>query len=394
MFRRQTTICREGWYYLAIVALVFGGATLKEVNLLLILAGMLLGPLLLNWRAVRATLRGLDVRRTLPPRISAGDFLAIDLSLTNTRRRWSSWAVVVEDRVQQEPSNGSQKRLSPLKPRLLFSYVRPSQSRKLGYRGVLLERGRYRFGPLSLTTRFPFGLFSRTIQTGPTESVLVLPRLGRLTHAWSARPFEAFAGRDLRRRRPGPEGDVYGVREWRSGDAARLIHWRTSARLGKLTVRQFERQRSRDMAVLLDLWLPTYGGATQEDNVELAVSFAATVLTDVCRLPGSNVYLALRNGQVECHGGAASPTLLQALLEQLALVHGQAEEVLPELFAAALRRITAGTEIVIVGTRPTDLAELLHSPRLRGEPGLRDSTRRIRCIDTSSERLAELFQAE
>ena len=50
MFRRQTTICREGWYYLVIVAVVFGGAVFKEVNLLLILAGMLLGPLLLNWR--------------------------------------------------------------------------------------------------------------------------------------------------------------------------------------------------------------------------------------------------------------------------------------------------------------------------------------------------------
>ncbi len=44
MFRRQTTVCREGWYYLAILALVFGGAISKEVNLLLILAGMLLGP--------------------------------------------------------------------------------------------------------------------------------------------------------------------------------------------------------------------------------------------------------------------------------------------------------------------------------------------------------------
>jgi len=42
MFRRQTTVCREGWYYLAILAVVAGGATFKEVNLLLILAGMLL----------------------------------------------------------------------------------------------------------------------------------------------------------------------------------------------------------------------------------------------------------------------------------------------------------------------------------------------------------------
>ena len=66
MFRHQTTICREGLYFLAIIALVFGGAIIKEVNLLLILAGMLLGPFLLNWRAVKANLRGLKVERNLP----------------------------------------------------------------------------------------------------------------------------------------------------------------------------------------------------------------------------------------------------------------------------------------------------------------------------------------
>jgi hypothetical protein len=40
MFRPQTTIRREGWYYLLILAVVLGGAVFKEVNLLLILAGM------------------------------------------------------------------------------------------------------------------------------------------------------------------------------------------------------------------------------------------------------------------------------------------------------------------------------------------------------------------
>ena len=38
MFHRpNTTICREGWYYLLITAIVFAGAMAKEVNLLLVL---------------------------------------------------------------------------------------------------------------------------------------------------------------------------------------------------------------------------------------------------------------------------------------------------------------------------------------------------------------------
>ena len=114
------------------------------------------------------------------------------------------------------------------------------------------------------------------------------------------------------------------MREWRSGDGRRLIHWRSSARLGKLVVRQFERPRNRDVAVVLDLWQPEPPAAEHLENVELAVSFAATVLADLCRKGGSNVYLALSNDGPECVGGPASPALLQGLMEQLAVVEAHA----------------------------------------------------------------------
>ena len=114
------------------------------------------------------------------------------------------------------------------------------------------------------------------------------------------------------------------MREWRSGDGRRLIHWRSSARLGKLVVRQFERPRSRDVAVVLDLWQPEPHSPEHAENVELAVSFAATVLADLCRKGGSNVYLGISNGGPECIGGPASPATLQRLMEQLALVEARA----------------------------------------------------------------------
>ena len=101
MLHPKTTIRRAGWFYLLIVAIVFGGAMLKEVNLLLILAGMLLGPVLLNWQAVKANLRGLSVVRKLPPTLCAGDTLSVGVHLTNPRRRMCCWAVVVEEQIQR-----------------------------------------------------------------------------------------------------------------------------------------------------------------------------------------------------------------------------------------------------------------------------------------------------
>jgi uncharacterized protein (DUF58 family) len=417
-FRRQTTICREGWYYLAIIVLVFGGAIFKDVNLLLVLAGMLLGAFLVNWRAVRTTLAGLRIERQLPSRISAGDVLSVNLSLLNTRRRLGSWAIVAEEQIEREAAAADNNHGRPrayfnfyakgdspifadtkigtvpqptLRPSVLFPYVEAGQSRRGTYRGRLTQRGRYRFGPLRLSTRFPFGLFSRTIDAGQAETLVVLPRLGRLTEGWTSRRLEAFAGTQ-RRQRPGVEGDFYGVREWRGGDGRRLIHWRSSARLGRLVVRQFERPRTRDVAVVLDLWQPENSAAEHAENVELAVSFAATVLADVCRKSGSNVYLGLSNTGPECAGGPASPATLQGLMERLAVAEARTEGALPALLSYALPRIPADTEIVLVSTRGVDLAAPARFAALWSDPLLRERARRISCVDTSSARLSDFFE--
>ncbi len=392
-FRRQTAVCREGWLYLAIVAIVFGGAMFKEVNLLLILAGMLLGPALLNWQAVATNLRRLRIARKLPPGLSAGDRLSVSLVMTNARRRISSWGVEVEDQIRRISTHGSENRRggAPLRPQVLFPYIPANQSRKGGYRGRLLERGRYEFGPLRLATRFPFGLFSKTITVAEVETLLVLPRLGRLTEGWTARRLDAFAGADRRRRRPGPEGDFYGVREWRSGDNRRLIHWRSSARLGKLVVRQLERPHSRDAAVVLDLWQPEQPGTEHVENVELAVSFAASVLADLCRKGGSNVQLAVDDTGPECLGGPASPALLQGLMERLATVEAQPRDTLPAALLHALPQIPVGAEIILVTTRPTDLTDAVRFAALRSDHKLSERLRGIRCVDASSQQLAAFY---
>ena len=215
--------------------------------------------------------------------------------------------------------------------------------------------------------------------------------MGRLTQGWAARRREALAGADRRRQQPGTEGDFYGVREWRSGDGRRLIHWRSSARAGKLVVRQFERPRSRDVAVVLDLWQPEPHSPEHAENVELAVSFAATVLADLCRKGGSNIYLGIGNGEPECVGGPASSATLQRLMEQLALVEAKIDTSLPALLVATLRQVAAGTEVVLVSTRRVDLSNATEFVEILSDPVLRNRARRILCVDTSSDRLAEFF---
>ena len=111
------------------------------------------------------------------------------------------------------------------------------------------------------------------------------------------------------------------------------------------------------MAIVLDLWQPEPHSSEDVENVELAVSFAATVLADLCRKGGSNIFLGITNSKPECVGGPASSATMQWLMEQLALLEARADTSLPALLAAMLRQSTAGTEVVLVSTRAVNLTD-------------------------------------
>jgi uncharacterized protein (DUF58 family) len=406
MFHRpHTTICREGWYYLLITAIVFFGAMVKEVNLLLVLAGMMMGLLLFHWQAIFVSLKGLTLQRKAPQAVCAGDLLAVSLRLSNTRPHFGSWAVTVEEQIERESDasgvdynqnrcNYSLSHDKPILPSVFFSCIPAGEERTGTYRGRLVERGRYRLGPMRISTRFPFGLFCRKITIGQSETLYVYPRLGRLTRSWLARRRTALAGADRRQRRPGPEGDFYGVREWRRGDSLRLIHWRSSARAGKLVARQFEQPHNRDVAILLDLWLPEKPSDAQRDNVELAISFTATVLTDLCRQGGSKAHLGVYGQQPQTLGGPVSAAMLQDVMKTLAVIEAGSDDRLPAIIEHVLGDIAPGTEIILISTRPADLSDSKRFAAVWSDPAFHAAARHIRCIDVSSDTLQELFVAE
>lgn len=396
-FRRRgrasgTVLCVEGWYYLLVLAFVFTAAMIREMNLMLMLVGMLFGPLVFNWRFVVLTLRGLEVRRRVPHGICAGDLLVVNVELCNRRKRVGSWAAMVEEQIRAEAGPGSGQ---TNRPTVLFLYVPAGQCRETVYRGRLPQRGRYRLGPVRVSTRFPFGLVRRWVTFEVTDTLTVYPRLGQLTRAWITRRHEAFEGSQRRERRHSRvTGDFYGVREWHDGDSPRWIHWRSSAKHGTLVVRQFEQQRNRDVVILLDLWQPAVPKAADLDNVELAVSFAATAVADLCRKGGSDLLVAVTGREPDCTTGPASTALLQEAMERLAVAEASSEDRLPALLNQALHRLEPGTQVILVSTRFNDLTDTQRFPTLWEDPIRRAAVRRIRSINAASDQLTEFFHPQ
>lgn len=392
-FRRRylSTVCREGWLFLGVMAFVFLAALLREINLLMALFGLMGGLFLFNWRSVLVSLRGLQVRRNLPERICAGDLLLVELELENPRPRGTSWALVVDDTIRRQGASGE----APLEVRLLCHRLRPRDRRRLTYEGRIAQRGRYQVGPARLSTGYPVGLMRSLRLMRESNEVLVYPRLGRLTRRWQQLfPEGAHGSRRIERRLGTAEGEFHNLRQWHAGDSRRWVHWRTTARRGEVMVRQFERRGTQDLLLIVDLWQPREAERAARENVELAVSLAATIVADVCRRGAGELTFALGSKEVVFTGGAGSTARMHDLLERLAVAEATSDDSLPLALGQALPAAGASSKAVLVSTRACRWGDSERFASLAGDARFLALAARAAVIDVGRPDLSEYFLVE
>lgn len=345
-------ICREGWYFIVVLAFIAAGAILREVNLLFVLAGLMMGPLLVNWRMAVVTLRDLRWSRKLPESIAAGDTLRVEISVKCERPSMDSWGLVVADRIERiSPAGDSWEKDAEVR----FPYVAAGDSQREAYEGKLPRRGIYRFGPLIVRTRFPLGLVEGQYTAEEAQEIIVCPRLGRMTRAWHQLLQLGPSGSESKSHRQGSvEGEFFGIRDWQPGDSRRWIHWKTSARRQKLAVRQFELQHRPDLAILVDLWKPDSPSLEHEALIEKAVSFVATAVHDLAQRPTGRVLVVIAGETLEVIAGGSSQSLYRSVAEQLAVAEATATDRRAEATSEIQRRVASGTMTLVVTTRPSE----------------------------------------
>jgi len=138
------------------------------------------------------------------------------------------------------------------------------------------RRGIYRSGPVRITTGDPFGLFRLTRTYGERRQLLVLPRPEELPYFWS--PVAQLPGEgSVRRRTHYVTPNASGVRDYYPGDSYNRIHWRSTARLGRLMVKTFEMDPTSNVWILLDLDGSVQAGAGDESTEEYGVRIATSL---------------------------------------------------------------------------------------------------------------------
>jgi uncharacterized protein (DUF58 family) len=189
-------------------------------------------------------------------------------------------------------------------------------------------------------------------------------------------------------------GEFFDVREWQAGDSVRWVHWRSSARHGELVVRQFEQTRHRDVTVLVDLWQPTEPHTEDLENVELAVSFAATIVVDLCRRRDSNLSVSIAGSEPTSCSGVTSDALMTEVLHKLAVAQAVSKDHLPAEFEAALRRIPAGAVVLVISSRGDGLDRFRRFAAQRAAGCRQGVTWRTNTISTADPKFADYFQTE
>ena len=127
-------------------------------------------------------------------------------------------------------------------------------------------------GPVRSVRDDPLSLMRRQVTWAKEQELFVHPRTVRLDEAASGflRDLEGTPSSDL------SSSDIafHALRDYTPGDDRRHVHWRTTARTGKLMVRQFEETRRSHVVVALANLAEHYAG---DEEFELAVSVAASL---------------------------------------------------------------------------------------------------------------------
>jgi uncharacterized protein (DUF58 family) len=289
-------------------------------------------------------------RRTVTPaRLPRGEDADVLLEVANTDRRPGGLWVLSE----QLPAELGTR------PRFVVERLASGATAPLRYRLHGGRRGRFALGPVRLRLVDPFGLVLRTAAGSDTAALLVTPRVQPLQGSGALSGVGGNGGEGSRRSIAVHGEDDVSTREYRHGDDLRKVHWRSTARVGKLMVRREERPWQSRATLLLDTRGRAHRGDGPGSSFEWAVSAVASVGVHASR-QGYSVRLLTDAGPTLAGADVSDEgVLLDYLAEVTSSRHSGLDPAV-----SALRAVEGiGTLVAVLGLLEPDQAAELAATR-------------------------------
>src|SRR5664279_4020607 len=284
----------------------------------------------------------LSIDRSIqPPRVPKGSPAIAVLTFANKGRRTARVTVASQP-------------FGDVRVRTVIPKLRRGERGLRTYRLPTRKRGIFDVGPVEVTRRDSFELFRTSRRFGEVERIWVYPRvLGcRALPSGQTRHLEGRSSDNS------PQGNItfHRLRDYVAGDDLRLVHWRSSARTGKLVVK-YNVDTSQPYSVVL---LDQRPGRYTAESFESAVDVAASVLV-ASSANKAPVELRLTDGTM-----VGGPRLrdVTPLIDHLTGIGADQNGSLQSQLLG-LRRAHGGTSLVVV-TGVLDTADLPYIAALRG----------------------------
>lgn len=321
----------------------------------MIVAGVVL--LLISYLWSRQSVKRVALTRRSSERGKVGDTVSDLLTIENRGRLGKLW---LEIRDQSSlPGHNSSRVLN----------VRGRSKSEWGTKSICSRRGRFQFGPVTLRSGDPFGLFSARLPMLAPVDVLVYPAVVDLP--WFTLPASTLSGGPIPDRRTQMSTPmVTGIRDYVQGDAYNKISWTATARLSRLMVKEFDIDPTSDVWLVLDLdhqyrayaydhehHIPTESASTAierwlDSTEEYAVTVAAS-LAKSCLKQGRGVGMIATGAHYEVIQAENSDRTYTKVLETLAVVAADGYRPLAEVLVAESRRFNRNSSLIVI-TSSTD----------------------------------------
>ena len=353
---------RDSSWLLIAAVLFIASLVLHQIPLLLIsLLLFLIWGVTRLWE--RYCLSRLEYRRKLSTnRVFFGEEVQLEVEVANRKPLPLPW-IEIEDEVPEEVTllRGTTSPSHRMSRVFLTNFLSLGWYHKVKRRYPLrcLQRGIFSFGPTLIRSGDLFGFFRREMEIPQEDYLTVYPRIVPVEKLGI--PSKQPLG-DIRTKRYIFQDPILtlGVRDYHFGDSLKQIHWKTTARLGKLQAKVFEPTTTIDMGIFLDIRTtkpPDWGTVTQ--LMELGIIAAASI-ADHAMSAGYRVglYVNQRRGpageSIRIPPSQHTDQMIH-ILEALAQIHSALETMpIARFVARESANLPWGSTLVAITAVPTD----------------------------------------
>jgi len=225
--RIRTRPTKEGLIFLGLTFFIGFAALNTGNNLLYLTFGMMLSLIAVSGILSMINLRKIDVSYSPSQSIFALTPASFKFLLSNKKKLVPSYSITVQ--VAEEKS--------------YVAYLPPDSTRTLYIRCFFKKRGMNVLPEIHISTRFPFGFFKKWISIDfERKDILVFPRIEKIF-------LENFECKhrigELHSERSGLGDDLRFLKPFQEGDNPKLIHWKLSAKVGDLIIRELHEDESK-----------------------------------------------------------------------------------------------------------------------------------------------------